>query len=297
MFDAGNCSTIAFGHDLAGTGVSMIDGVDFDGAERLDRCMRTRDHHPQRLQQEMGHPLEPFVAACAFVHEVRSLGVVSSRPISAATVARLPTYLRVLIDLAAADVTTVSSDHLAELVAGNPATVRRDLGSLDISGTRGVGYDVKYLLFEMSVELGVNQEWPVAVIGAGNLGRALANYTGLGDRGFPVRAVFDVDAEKVGTEVAGIPVHDLDDLAALVKELGIAVGVVATPVDGAQEVADRLVAAGVNSILNFTACTVVVPPQVVVRRVDLATELQILSFYQQRGVGTSTGAGVPLEAE
>ena len=223
--------------------------------------------------------------------------MVSSGRISAATVGRLPTYLRALVDLAADDVPTVSSDHLAELVGMNSATVRRDLGSLGISGTRGVGYDVKYLVFEMSVELGVNQEWPVAVIGAGNLGRALANYAGLADRGFPVRALFDVDGAKIGSEASGIPVHDLADLPRLVGELGISVGVVATPVDGAQEVADLLIAAGVTSILNFTATTIVAPAHVVVRRVDLATELQILSFYQQRGVGATSGAGVPLEAE
>ena len=130
----------------------------------------------------------------------------SSAQISAATVGRLPVYLRALIDLAAANTDTVSSDHLAELVGANPATVRRDLGSLDISGTRGVGYDVKYLVFEISVELGVNQEWPVAVIGAGNLGRALANYTGLTERGFPILALFDIDQAKVGTTVSGIDV-------------------------------------------------------------------------------------------
>jgi redox-sensing transcriptional repressor len=222
---------------------------------------------------------------------------VSPAEISAATVGRLPTYLRTLIELAAADVDTVSSDHLAELVGVNAATVRRDLGALSITGTRGVGYDVKYLVFEISVELGVNQEWPVAVVGAGNLGRALANYSGMPERGFPIRGLFDIDPAKVGTTVSGIPVCHLDDLPRLVPELGIAVGVIATPIEGAQAVADGLVAAGVTSILNFTAFPIVVPDRVQVRRVDLATELQILSFYQQRGLGTSSGAGVPLGAE
>lgn len=221
----------------------------------------------------------------------------SSSQISAATVGRLPTYLRALMELASTDTATVSSDHLAELVGVNPATVRRDLASLDITGTRGVGYDVKYLVFEISVELGLNQEWPVAVVGAGNLGRALANYAGLGDRGFPVRCLFDTDPAKVGSEVAGVPICHLDDLPRLVGEAGIAVGVIATPADGAQEVADALVSAGIASILNFTAHPIIVPDRVVVRRVDIATELQILSFYQQRGVGTSTGTGVPLGVE
>jgi redox-sensing transcriptional repressor len=220
---------------------------------------------------------------------------VSSGAISAATVARLPAYLRSLVDLAAADTSTVSSDHLADLVGVNSATVRRDLSALGITGTRGVGYDVKYLVFEISVELGVNQDWPVAVVGAGNLGRALANYAGLAERGFPIRVLFDTDPAKVGAEVAGIPVRHLDDLAAVVVEQQLAVGVITTPAPAAQDVADALVAAGVSSILNFTAHPVVVPGHVVVRRVDLATELQILSFYQQRGVGSSSGVGLPLE--
>lgn len=215
--------------------------------------------------------------------------------ISAATVARLPAYLRSLLELAAAEASTVSSDHLAALVGVNSATVRRDLGALGISGTRGVGYDVKYLVYEISVTLGVHQDWPVVVVGAGNLGRALANYSGLAERGFPVRALVDVDRAKVGTMVGAVPVHHLDDLPRLVAELGVAVGVIATPAEAAQEVADRLVAAGVGSLLNFTAHPVVAPDQVVVRRVDLATELQILSFYHQRGLASTTGVGLPLE--
>jgi redox-sensing transcriptional repressor len=220
---------------------------------------------------------------------------VSSGAISAATVGRLPEYLRSLIELAAADTSTVSSDHLAERVGANSATVRRDLASLGITGTRGVGYDVKYLVYEISVELGLNQEWPVAVIGAGNLGRALANYAGLSERGFPIRVLFDIDPAKVGTVVSGIEVRHLSDLPWATRELGVAVGVVTTPAEAAQEVADALVAAGITSILNFTANPMAVPDHVLVRRVDLATELQILSFYQQRGLASSAGVGVPLE--
>ncbi len=216
------------------------------------------------------------------------------QPVSEATVGRLPTYLRVLVELAAEDVVSVSSDRLAALAAVNPATLRRDLASLGISGTRGVGYDVKYLLFEVSVILGVNQEWPVAVVGAGNLGRALANYQGLASRGFPIRVLFDVDPALVDTEVAGLRVCHIDRLDELVAEMGITVGVIATGVEAAQAVADRLVAAGVTSILNFTADPLKVPDHVVVRRVDLATELQILSFYKRRDTAVSGGSGVPL---
>lgn len=216
------------------------------------------------------------------------------QPVSEATVGRLPAYLRSLVELASNDVASVSSGRLAGLVGVNPATLRRDLSSLGITGTRGVGYDVKYLLFEISVVLGVNQEWPVAVVGAGNLGRALANYQGLASRGFPVRVLLDIDDELVGSSIGGIPVHHVDRLAELVAANGVTVGVIATSAEAAQSVADQLVASGITSILSFTADSLTVPEHVVVRRVDLATELQILSFYQQRDTAVSSGAGVPL---
>jgi redox-sensing transcriptional repressor len=213
----------------------------------------------------------------------------SDGPVSSATVSRLPTYLRSLVDLAADDVASVSSKQLAELAGVNSATLRRDLSSLAIGGTRGVGYDVKHVLRRIGLVLGVNQEWPVAVIGVGNLGRALANYAGLSERGFPVRALFDVGATKVGSEVAGLTVRHLDQLPEVVDQLGILVAVIATPPEAAQDVADAVVAAGVPSILSFTADSLHVPEGVVVRRVDLATELQILSFYQQRSTAAERG--------
>ena len=206
----------------------------------------------------------------------------SDTPVSDATVGRLPAYLRSLIELAKDDVSSVSSARLSAAVGVNSATLRRDLASLDITGTRGVGYDIKYLVAAISRALGVNQEWPVAVIGAGNLGRALTNYSGLTDRGFPVRALFDIDAAKVGTTVADLPVHHLDELSTVIADHRIAVAVIATPPGAGQPAADAVVAAGITSILNFTGTVLVVPDGVVVRQVDLATELQILSFYQQR---------------
>jgi redox-sensing transcriptional repressor len=221
----------------------------------------------------------------------------ADQSISEATVGRLPSYLRTLVDLAADDVTSVSSDRLADQVGVNSATLRRDLSALGITGTRGVGYDVKYLLFEISVVLGVNQEWKVAVVGAGNLGRALVNYEGLASRGFPVEVLFDNDPSKVGSVIGGLTVHDVGRIDELVPANGVTVGIIATSVDAAQSVADELVAAGVLSILDFTAGALAVPDHVVVRRVDLATELQILSFYQQRDTAVSTGTGVPLSTD
>jgi redox-sensing transcriptional repressor len=214
--------------------------------------------------------------------------------VSGPTVARLPMYLQALVDLAAQDLPNVSSDQLADLTAVNPATVRRDLGSLDISGTRGLGYDVKYVLHEISVVLGLSQDWGVVIVGAGNLGRALANHQGLAERGFPVNAVVDIDPGLVGRAVAGLLIEHIDDLREIVEQRTISVGVIATPAAEAQRVADLLVDAGVRSMLNFTATSLSVADDVQVRRVDLATELQILSFYQQRTSAARAGTGVPL---
>jgi redox-sensing transcriptional repressor len=144
---------------------------------------------------------------------------------------------------------------------------------------------VEYLVYQMSRELGLHREWPVVIVGAGNLGQALANYAGFHERGFPVVHLVDVNAAKVGTRIGDIEVRHLDDLPALVAEHGINIGVIATPGPAAQDVADRLVQAGVTAILNFAPAVLTVPRGVSVRKVDLAVELQILSFYQQRRPG------------
>lgn len=206
----------------------------------------------------------------------------SRRRIPEATVARLPVYLRTLLDIRDDGTDTVSSERLAELAGVNAAKVRKDLSWLGSYGTRGVGYDVDQLLLEISRELGLTRDWPVAIVGVGNLGAALANYGGFGDRGFPVAALVDVDRAKVGSVVAGHEVHHIDDLDGLVADRGIAIGIIATPSIGAQDVADRLVAAGVTSILNFAPAVVTVPDNTTLRKVDLALELQVLSFYGRR---------------
>lgn len=204
-----------------------------------------------------------------------------SRHIPEATVARLPVYLRSLAELVDEKIPTVSSERLAEMAGVNAAKVRKDLSYLGSYGTRGVGYDVEYLLFQMSRELGLTHDWPVAIVGAGNLGSALANYGGFTQRGFPVAALIDADASKVGQRIHGVPVHHIDELDQLAAELQIGIGVIATPAAAAQGVADRLVAAGVTSILNFAPVVLTVPDGVSLRKVDLALELQILSFYQE----------------
>jgi redox-sensing transcriptional repressor len=212
------------------------------------------------------------------------------RRIPEATVARLPLYLRSLLEGQHAGLTTISSERLAELAGVNAAKVRKDLSYLGSYGTRGVGYDVEYLLFQMSRELGLTQDWPVAIVGLGNLGQALANYVGFGDRGFPIVALCDADERVVGTTVHGIVVHHIDELPDLAEQHGIAIGIIATPAWAAQDVADVLVEAGVSSILNFAPTVISVPDDVSLRKVDLAVELQILSFYQQRRSG---GPAVP----
>lgn len=206
------------------------------------------------------------------------------RRLPEASVARLPLYLRCLANLISADIKTVSSVKLAELAGVNASNVRKDLSYLGSYGTRGVGYDVEYLRFQIRRELGLTRDWPVILVGVGNLGQALANYAGFGDRGFPIAALIDADATKVGTEVHGHTVHHIDDLDSLVENTKATIGIISVPGSHAQEVADRLVAAGLRSILNFAPSVITVPDDVSLRMVDLAVELQILSYYQEREV-------------
>jgi len=208
-----------------------------------------------------------------------------ARRIPEATVARLPIYLRSLHELEAASVATVSSERLAELCGVNAAKVRKDLSHLGTYGTRGVGYDVEVLLAQISRQLGLTQDWPIAIVGLGNLGHALANYRGFGARGFRIVALFDADRHRVGEVVDGITIRHVEDLPSVAATTPIAIGIIAVPAVGAQQVADRLVAAGVSSILNFAPTVITVPERVSLRKVDLSIELQILSFYSQRLAG------------
>ena len=218
------------------------------------------------------------------------------RRIPEATVARLPVYLRSLLEIAG-DATTVSSERLAELAGVNAAKVRKDLSYLGSYGTRGVGYDVEYLLFQMSRELGLTQHWPVVIVGIGNLGHALANYGGFGASGFHVVALVDADPAKVGQELANLTIQPMRDLPDIVRDHEIAIGIIATPAHAAQDVADLLVEAGVTSILNFAPAVLTVPEGVSLRKVDLAVELQILSFHQQRRAGRAAPVAEPVVAD
>jgi redox-sensing transcriptional repressor len=199
-----------------------------------------------------------------------------------ATVARLPQYLRVLSDLAERGVLSVSSEELAAAAGVRSAKLRRDLSHLGSYGVRGVGYGVEMLAHEISRELGLAQDWPVAIVGLGNLGHALAAYLSLATQGFQVVALLDRDREVIGREIAGMIVGSVDDLERIVTERAVTIGVIATPAASAQEVCDRFVAVGVGSVLNFAPCLLSVPEGVDVRKVDLSTELQILAFHKQR---------------
>ncbi len=199
-----------------------------------------------------------------------------------ATVARLPVYLRALYGLAERGISTVASEELAAAAGVNSAKLRKDLSHLGSYGIRGVGYDVEYLVYQVSRTLGLTQDWPVVIVGAGNLGRALANYGGFVSRGFTISAMLDSDTAIVGSRIARLTVRHVDELEAVVARHNVAIGVIATPAGSAQAVCDRLVSAGVTSILNFAPLVLSVPEGVDVRKVDLSIELQILAFHAQR---------------
>lgn len=209
----------------------------------------------------------------------------AAKGIPEATVARLPVYLRALHGLSERGVMTVSSEELASAAGVNSAKLRKDLSHLGSYGTRGVGYEVEYLVYQISRELGLTQDWVVAIIGVGNLGRALAGYGGFASRGFRVAGLLDADAATVGQRIAGLTVEHIDELETIIKDHGVSIAVIATPAAAAQSVCDRVVAAGVTSVLNFAPVVLTVPEGVDVRKVDLSIELQILAFHEQRKAG------------
>jgi redox-sensing transcriptional repressor len=209
-----------------------------------------------------------------------------------ATVARLAIYLRVLGSLNERGITTVSSEELAAAAGVNSAKLRKDLSFLGSYGIRGVGYHVATLTEEIARTLGITVHRSVALIGVGNLGQALAGYAGFASRGFRIAALVDAAPERIGTRIRGLVVRSIADLETIVAEEQITIAVLATPASSAQDVCDRLVAAGVTSILNFAPVVLSVPEHVDVRKVDLAAELQILSFHENRKAAEAAAAAV-----
>ena len=210
------------------------------------------------------------------------------RRIPDAAVARLPVYLQILTDLELTETSQVSSDQLAALANVNAAKVRKDLSYLGTYGTRGVGYEVAFLIYQIKRELGLLTEWKTIVVGAGNLGSAITVNGGFASRGFPVVAIFDVDPRKVGTTVGELTVRNLDEMCEFVRANGVQIGVLAVPSTAAQSVADDLMAAGIGSLLNFAPVVLTTTKGVTVRNVDLGVELQILGYHEQlRGQASS----------
>lgn len=207
---------------------------------------------------------------------------VADRRIPPASLARLTIYLRALSVLLADGIERVSSDELAEAAGVNSPKLRKDLSYLGSYGTRGVGYDVSYLSEQIAAALGLTRNWRVAIIGAGNLGRALAGYPGFGSRGFEVVALFDADQLVIGQEVGWLRVSSVDDMDNVLVRTRTNMVVLSVPAEVAQDLCDRVIAAGITSILSFAPVVLQVPDHVQVRKVDMATELQILAYHAQR---------------
>jgi redox-sensing transcriptional repressor len=195
---------------------------------------------------------------------------------------------------------TISSDNLAQSCGVSPAKLRKDLSHLGSYGTRGVGYEVAFLSYHISRELGLSQPWGVVIVGVGNLGHALVSYKGFASRGFEIVGLLDshpdVIGEKVSTGGIDLVVQPLVELENMVSACNASIAVIATPAAAAQKVCDRLVAAGVRSILNFAPSILAVPVGVEVRKVDLAVELQILAFHEQRRVDDLTPLAQVMQA-
>nr|WP_179390376.1 redox-sensing transcriptional repressor Rex [Psychromicrobium silvestre] len=200
----------------------------------------------------------------------------------AAAVARLTLYLRALNAFLAEGAERVSSEDLAEASGVSSSNVRKDLSYLGSYGTRGVGYEVQYLSRRIATALGLTQDWRVAIVGAGNLGRALARYAGFESRGFDVVALLDRDQLMIGQEVGWLRISDAEQLEVTLERTKANMVVLALPAEAAQQVCDRVIAAGVHSILSFAPVLLQVPDYVNLRKVDMATELQILAYHAQR---------------
>ena len=195
-----------------------------------------------------------------------------------AVVNRLSLYLRELQRLLRDGARTTSSTQLGTLLGLTDAQVRKDLAYFGQFGHPGIGYHCDELVREIKQILGTDRSWPVALVGVGNLGRALLGHRGFNQQGFQMVAAFDVDPTKVGRKIMSIPVYHLDELPKVVAEKGIRLGIIAVPAPEAQEAADRLVTAGVDGVLNFAAVTLNLPKHVSTQGVDLAMELEQLAF-------------------
>ena len=209
----------------------------------------------------------------------------STEPVSELTTNRLSVYLRCLTQLEGAGVETISSQALAEQFHLNAAQIRKDLAYFGEFGVRGVGYYVKDLKRHLRQILGLDRKLRVAVMGAGNLGLALADYPGFRREGFEIVALFDVADSKIGDESrSGVPILDLRDLKKVVRRDRIDIAVVAVPAESAQLVLDEVIAAGIKAVLNFSPGALKAPSGIKLKNVDLTVSLESLSFYLAQGI-------------
>lgn len=203
-----------------------------------------------------------------------------SNYIPKATVERLPLYYRCLEKLSAYEQDeVVSSRELGERLGIPPTQVRKDLSYYGEFGRRGVGYDIEDLKKSLAKILGINKTWPAVLVGAGNLGRALVNYEGFQKMGLQITDVIDADLDKIGNNVGEITVRSTKDLAEIVKNKQVKIGIIAVPVNAAQEVTDLLIAAGIKSIWNFAPTRLVVPEGILVRNEDLSVGIVSLIYH------------------
>lgn len=213
----------------------------------------------------------------------------SADQVSELTTNRLSLYLRCLNVLESAGVRTISSQALAEQFHLNAAQIRKDLAYFGEFGVRGVGYYVRDLKRHLRQILGLDQKLRVAIMGAGNLGLALADYPGFRQEGFEISALFDNLREKVGQQSrGGVPIYDIHDLRKISKREGIRIAVIAVPAPSAQHVLNLVVAAGIKAVLNFSPGTLEVPPDMKLKSVDLTVSLESLSFFLAQGDGEET---------
>lgn len=207
-----------------------------------------------------------------------------------ATITRLSVYSRYLVKVKHQGVITISSTDIAQGAGVNPAQVRKDLSFFGEFGTRGVGYNVEQLSWDILKILSLDEEWSVALVGFGHLGHAVSQHRVFKERGFNFTSIFDSDPEKIGTKVKDIEVLPMEQLEEVVARNHTRIGVITVPADAAQAVADSLVKAGVQAILNFAPIHLTVPEEIEFREVDLAVNLEVLTFHmemQRQGYASS----------
>lgn len=200
-----------------------------------------------------------------------------------ATIQRLPAYLRCLLQAQTNQMPLVNSGSIAEMCGTNAAQVRKDFSYLGELGTRGIGYDVAELIGHISRVLGIVERRRAAIIGFGKLGGALFGYSGFGERGFEIVALFDADSGKIGTTAGALTISGMDEVESVLRGQGVEIVILATPAAVTQSAADAVVSAGVKAILNLAPVSLSVPDDVAVRQVCLSTDLQILSFHLAQG--------------